>query len=194
VRSLVILIYFSFTSVRQVFMGGVSFPLVLSYLEVESMISFPSDEERLVALIVVSLRYGIDIDSIKEFVRKEVSDLETRRRCFVLALEVNDYMDTAVGKGPLAVALVVEYVREFLVKKKGEMKTHESPLVAPSLEQTATVIRLYKKVTDSEASLCRLGQQVIVVDEAPLWTFVDIPESAESGWVPRDTLSYNEQT
>ena len=160
------------------------------------MTQLSAGEERMVALVIVSIRYGIGPDSIKHFLQVEVPDVAQRNRIFIKALEYNERIDSICGTGELAVSLIVEHVREFFKELR---KPVESPVLDPTVNespivQTATVIRRYTMASPAEVSLGRLGQQVVVAGENDIWTYIEIPETNESGWVPRDTLSYNEQT
>jgi hypothetical protein len=155
------------------------------------MVSVSKDEEKLTALIITCMRYGIEKDSLIDYIRETVPERIIRNRAFVRALQINDQLEANCGKGVLAVGVIVEYVRQYF----GNLDAPQIE-VAPSPIRMATVIRLYRMGSPTETSLTRLGEQVVVVeeDESALWAFVEKPDTDEAGWVPRDTLSYNEQT
>jgi hypothetical protein len=152
--------------------------------------SVVQDEEKLIALIITCMRYGIEKDAIIDYIRETVSEKVLRNRSFVQALEINSQLDASCGQGVLAVGVIVEYVRQYF--RNSDPSQIEA---APSL-RTATVIRLYRMASPTETSLTRLGEQIVVIeeDDSALWAYIEKPDTGEAGWVPRDTISYNEQT
>lgn len=156
-------------------------------------------EDRVVALIIASIRYGIDRDSISEYLQREIVDRGTRHHCFLTALEINEEIDAICGQKEVAIAVIVEHVRGRFAKTRAEPRpttpasNHIAGRVAsPALSQpSATVVRQYIKGSENELSLPVLGRKVFVVEEAGVWVFVEDPGSGTSGWVPRDTLSLN---
>jgi hypothetical protein len=151
-------------------------------------------EQKLIALIVASIRYGFDRDSIIEYVTHEVEDRATLQRCFLEALEINDDIDAQFGKSEIAVSVVVEHVRKHFANL-GLMRQSMAPIISesplPAVQfQSAVVTRSYLRGSSSELSLSQVGQKVSVIEEAGAWIFVEDPRSGASGWVPRDILSF----
>ena len=156
-------------------------------------------EEKLVALIIASIRYGIDRDSISDYLQREITDRGTRHHCFLTALEINEELNGLRGKQELAIAVIVEHVRSHFAKAFQERRSttpssnfNAGPITSPALSQpSATVVRQYIRGSENELSLPVLGRKVFVVEEAGVWMFVEDASSGASGWVPRDTLSLN---
>lgn len=148
-------------------------------------------DEKLVALIITCMRYGIEKDELIQHFRCAIPDPVHRKRSFVQALEINDEMEANNAKGVIAVSVIVEYVKQYF---KNLNEGDENNGKMKESQKTATVIRLYRMASESETSLNRLGEQVIVLeeDESALWVFIEKSDSHEAGWVPRDTLSYND--
>ena len=160
------------------------------------------DEEKLVILIIVAIRYGLAHDSIEQFVSSQLRETSKRNRCFMRALEYSEKIDTICGTGEHPVSLIVEHVKLFNQDSQGSTTSSArgSPIIARTTPvqheetQTATVIKRYERKSATEVSISRLGLQVQVINENDMWSFIEIPDSGECGWVPHDVISYNERT
>lgn len=160
------------------------------------------EEEKMVILTIVAIRYGIDRESIKHYLVTHAGKTFPHHQCFSRAIEFNEKIDTICGAGELAVSLIVEHVKQFyqdlrsteavVNPVKGVLQSDH--VSAPTHIQTATVIRHYRMASPTEISLSQLGQQVVVAEENDIWAYVEIRDTGECGWVPREALSYNEQT
>ena len=134
------------------------------------------EEARLVSLVIASMRYGIDRESLIEFLVGNIgsSDPQVRNNCFLRALEINENIEAHHGKSVIPIALITEYVR-----------THYKS----SSNSIGLVLQKYQKMSATETSLLTIGERVSVSEQIGDWVYIERADD-DSGWVPKECISF----
>ena len=135
------------------------------------------EEAKLIALIIAAIRYGIDRNSLIDYLVKDLQLAQPveRDKCFLRALELNESIDAQYGKVIIPIGLITELVRI----------EYASLQEADSSILTGSVIRCRTGQGSNELTIGTLGEVVSILEDTEDWYCVSREGTDETGWVPK---------